>query len=87
MDKAYAFGVSGDNGWQRLFEGTMLRDLFDWKPQKRYDYFMDSTIGDHAPRRSNDTMVFGRNEEDLEASWVEDLGLSWKVRDSQGNTA
>src|ERR1700712_2827857 len=36
IDRAYAFGVSGGNGWQRLFHGTVLQGLFDGKSEPGY---------------------------------------------------
>ncbi|KAH8799694.1 hypothetical protein F5884DRAFT_114050 [Xylogone sp. PMI_703] len=40
-DKAYALGVSGGNGWQRLWEGTSLQYFFDRKPETAYEAVME----------------------------------------------
>jgi hypothetical protein len=79
IDKAYAFGVSGGNGWQRLFEGTRLQYAFDTQPEKDYELVMasDSSVDSESPRRSVD----GRRDGDLEAAWVEDLGATWTTKD------
>ena len=29
IDRAYVLGISGGNGWQRLFEGTRLQGFID----------------------------------------------------------
>jgi hypothetical protein len=82
IDKAYAFGVSGGNGWQRLFEGTRLQFAFDRKPEKGYEVVMEDSIDGHSERTSADQMVRDHREDDLESAWVEDLGATWKVKDS-----
>lgn len=64
MDKAYAFGGSGGNGWQRLFEGTKLQYAFDEKPDVGYEAVTRS------PRNGSplSTMVeLDGGEDDLEA--------------------
>jgi hypothetical protein len=81
IDKAYAFGVSGGNGWQRLFEGTRLQFAFDRKPEKGYEVVMEDSIDGHSERTSADQMVRDHREDDLESALVEDLGATWKVKD------
>ena len=66
-------GVSGGTGWQRLFEGTRLQRVFDHEREKEENYFM-----------LEDSDGFsGRTSEDLEAAWVNDLGVSWKTKDPE----
>jgi hypothetical protein len=73
MDKAYAFGVSGGNGWQRLFEGTRLQYVFDWQPEKEgYGVLMDDSDG----WSSEGSDEKERRVEDLEAAWINDLGIT-----------
>jgi hypothetical protein len=43
IDKAYTVGVSGGNGWQRLWEGTRFQFLFDGKPEKGYELVMQES--------------------------------------------
>jgi len=83
IDKAYAFGVSGGNGWQRLFEGTRLQYAFDTQPEKDYELVMqsDSSVDSESPRRS----IEGQRNGDLEAAWVEDLGATWTTKDPTEN--
>jgi len=87
IDKAYAFGVSGGNGWQRLFEGTRLQFVFDHKPEKGYDIVMESSLDSESIRTSVDDMVNRGRQDDLESAWVEDLGSTWKVKDPAENIA
>lgn len=82
IDKAYAFGVSGGNGWQRLFEGTRLQYVFDRKPEVGYDILMEDSV-DGSFRTSVDDMANRGHENDLESAWVDDLGATWKVRDPE----
>lgn len=66
IDRAYALGMSGGNGWQRLFEGTSWQGAFDVKPHADDDY--DALAGnseDFSERESSDLEM----ETDLEASW------------------
>lgn len=85
-DKAYAFGVSGGNGWQRLFAGTFLQYAFDKKPEKGYDLVLEESIGSGSSdrtsgRTSAERMITDGREDDLEAAWVEDQDFTWKVKD------
>src|SRR5215469_15233493 len=80
IDKAYAFGVSGANGWQRLFEGTRLQFAFDRKPEIGYEVVMGDSVDGQSVRTSADQMRDHR-EDDLESAWVEDLGATWKFKD------
>lgn len=85
IDKAYAFGVSGGNGWQRLFEGTRLQFWFDRKPGKGgYEVVIGEQDGE-AMRMSVDQAVREDREGELEANWVSDLGATWKVKDPLGD--
>ncbi|TVY67521.1 Inositol phosphorylceramide synthase catalytic subunit AUR1 [Lachnellula suecica] len=77
IDKAYALGFSGGNGWQRLFEGTRLQYVFDWQPEKEYELVRasdTSSDGDSSPEP-------GRRSEDLEAAWAKDLGATWWTKE------
>jgi len=75
MDKAYALGVSGGNGWQRLFEGTILQHAFDGKSDYQVvhessddeEYFSRSTSGEMEERSSSD--VEAQRPNDLQDSW------------------
>lgn len=84
MDKAYAFGISGGNGWQRLFEGTRLQYVFDRQPEKEgYGILMEDS--DARSSEGLDEQENERREEDLEAAWVDDLGATWNVKDPDVN--
>jgi len=87
IDKAYAFGVSGGNGWQRLFEGTRLQYIFDYKQEKGYDILMEDSLSGDSIRTSVDDMVNRGRQNDLESAWVEDSDFTWKVKDPSGNMA
>ena len=82
IDKAYAFGVSGGNGWQRLFEGTRLQYVFDHKPEEGYEILMEDS-SDGSFRTSIDEMAIQGRGDDLESAWVDDLGATWKVREPE----
>lgn len=43
---------------------------------------MEDSIDGHSERTSADQMVRDHREDDLESAWVEDLGATWKVKDS-----
>lgn len=81
IDKAYAFGVSGGNGWQRLFEGTRLQYVFDHKPEEGYDVVMGSSLDGDSIRTSIDDMGNRGRQEDLESAWFDDVGGTWKQKD------
>ncbi|KUJ23129.1 PAP2-domain-containing protein [Mollisia scopiformis] len=81
IDRAYATGVSGGNGWQRLFEGTRLQFWFDHRPEKGYMAVMESSENGESGRTSIEVVMRERSEGDLEAAWVEDLGATWKTRE------
>jgi len=82
IDKAYAFGISGGNGWQRLFAGTKLQYFFDRKPEDGYDIVLEDSSHDGASGRGSvDEMVNSGRQADLESAWVKDLGATWKVED------
>lgn len=85
IDKAYAFGVSGGNGWQRLFAGTRLQYVFDRKPEEGYNILLNSSHDGESFRNSVDEMVIRGREDDLESAWVKDLGATWQVRDTTEN--
>lgn len=78
VDRAFALGVSGGNGWQRLFEGTRLQCFFDKKPERGYDLVMQSSEDGFSGRTSSENE---HREDDLESAWVQDLGATWKVKD------
>ncbi|KAG9246645.1 hypothetical protein BJ878DRAFT_496256 [Calycina marina] len=81
MDKAYIMGVSGGNGWQRLFEGTRLQYFFDWEPSKTETYIqLQHSCGSMS---STEEMVSRENSNDLESVWVNDSGLTWTTTDPQ----
>jgi len=84
IDKAYAFGVSGGNGWQRLFEGTRLQYAFDTQPEKDYELVMgsDSSTDEESVGSSIEQE---RRDGDLEAAWVQDLGATWTTKDPAQN--
>jgi hypothetical protein len=86
IDRAYTLGVSGGNGWQRLFEDTKLQYFFDGKPESGYEVVMKESIDGESTRTSLDQLVHDRREDDLEAAWVEDLGATWKVKDPVEDT-
>lgn len=81
VDRAYALGVSGENGWQRLFQGTRLQFFFDGKPERGYEMVMESSEDGWSGRTSVDAIASEVRTDDLEAAWVEDLGATWKVKD------
>jgi len=81
IDRAYSAGVSGGNGWQRLFEGTRLQYVFDDKPELGYEVVLNDSIDGQSARTSIEQIVQEHGEEDLEAAWVRDLGATWQVRD------
>jgi len=87
IDKAYAFGVSGGNGWQRLFEGTRLQNIFDRKPDKGYDILLEDSSDGLSSRTSVEELIHQRRESDLESAWINDLGATWKVKDPADNIA
>lgn len=70
IDRAYAFGSSGGNGWQRLFEGTSWAHAFDGKQNKGYDALGDSSEGS-SERTSSELEL----DEDLEAGWAKEAGV------------
>jgi hypothetical protein len=86
IDRAYALGVSGGNGWQRLFEDTKLQYFFDEKPESGYEVVMQESIDGESARTSVDQLVYDRREDDLEAAWIENLGAIWKVKDPVEDT-
>ncbi|PBP25692.1 hypothetical protein BUE80_DR003396 [Diplocarpon rosae] len=82
IDKAYTTGVSGGNGWQRLFYGTRLQFWFARSPETSYEAVSLDDHGDgEFVRMSVDQAVRTHREEDLESAWVEDMGGTWKTRD------
>lgn len=81
IDKAYAMGVSGDNGWQRLWAGTRLQYWFDKKPEKGYEVVMDDQGDGEYVRMSVDDAVRNHRERDLESAWLDDRGATWTSRD------
>jgi membrane-associated phospholipid phosphatase len=80
VDRAYALGISGGNGWQRLFDERRLQYLFDGKPERGYEMVMESSEDGWSGRTSVEALT---NEvtDDLEAAWVENLGATWKAKD------
>lgn len=81
IDRAYATGVSGGNGWQRLFGGTRMQYVFDAKPELGYELVSEESTDGESQRTSVDQMVRRNKDGDLEAAWVRDLGAMWQVRD------
>ena len=81
MDKAYATGASGENGWQRLFEGTRLQYLFDKRTEKGYVSVMGDRDDGEYGRLSVDDAIRNHRERDLESAWVDDRGATWTTRD------
>jgi len=81
MDKAYATGASGENGWQRLFEGTRLQYLFDKRTEKGYVSVMGDRDDGEYVRLSVDDAIRNHRERDLESAWVDDGGATWTTRD------
>lgn len=80
IDRAYATGVSGGNGWQRLFEGTRLQYLFDRKPERGYTVVMSGSEDDENGRKSIEPAVRSFGEGDIETGWV-GSGSAWRTRD------
>lgn len=80
IDRAFALGVSGGNGWQRLWEGTRLQGAFDGKVERGYGMVLEDSDG-WSGRTSVEAMANEHRTTDLEAAWVEDLGATWKVKD------
>ncbi|CZT51276.1 probable IPT1 Mannosyl diphosphorylinositol ceramide synthase [Rhynchosporium secalis] len=79
MDKAYSTGISGGNGWQRLWEGTRLQYWFDGKPGRGYEVVMEDREDGEYTRMSVDDAV---RERDLESSWIDDRGiLGWSPKE------
>lgn len=85
IDKAYAFGVSGGNGWQRLFEGTRLQYAFDTQPEKDYELVASDSSTEEGSIDSS--IEQERRNGDLEAAWVQDSlgGATWTTKDPTQN--
>ncbi|KAL2068868.1 hypothetical protein VTL71DRAFT_15206 [Oculimacula yallundae] len=81
MDKAYVTGVSGGNGWQRLWEGTRVQYWFDKKPSAGYEVVMDDRGDGEFTRMSVDDAVRDHREQDLESAWMDDHTFTWKTRE------
>jgi hypothetical protein len=81
MDRAYAMGVSGGNGWQRLWEGTRLQYIFDRKPEREGNYILLEDSNGHEERASVERLLQDRRRDDLESAWVNDVGVTWKAKD------
>lgn len=81
IDRAYATGVSGGNGWQRLFEGTRLQFWFDHRPEKGYMVVMGSSEDGESGRTSVDDAMRENRQGDLEAAWVKDEGVMWRTKE------
>lgn len=81
IDRAYATGVSGGNGWQRLFEGTRAQYFFDRRPEKGYEIVMEGSSDGESGRTSIEQAMVDRREGDLESAWVDDLGATWRTRE------
>lgn len=81
IDRAYATGVSGGNGWQRLFEGTRVQYFFDRRLEKGYEIVMEGSSDGESVRTSIEQAVLERREGDLESAWVDDLGATWRTRE------
>ncbi|RDW85729.1 putative IPT1 [Coleophoma crateriformis] len=84
MDRAYAMGVSGNNGWQRLWADTPLQYFFDRQPEQRYEGVPMSHEGDGSSRTSMDAHGNVRRDDDLESAWVDDLGATWRTKEPPG---
>ena len=85
IDRAYATGVSGGNGWQRLWEGTRLQYWFDRRPaQQGYEVLLeDQEYNKEARGEDREIDSLGSSREDLEGAWVRDEGVTWTVRDTE----
>ncbi|PQE05233.1 putative IPT1 Mannosyl diphosphorylinositol ceramide synthase protein [Rutstroemia sp. NJR-2017a BBW] len=88
IDRAYATGVSGGNGWQRLWEGTRLQYWFDGKPEQRgYEMVLEEQRerGDADADADKEFAMEERSwssmESRLESEWVRDGGVTWTVKD------
>ncbi|PQE07679.1 putative IPT1 Mannosyl diphosphorylinositol ceramide synthase protein [Rutstroemia sp. NJR-2017a BVV2] len=91
IDRAYATGVSGGNGWQRLWEGTRLQYWFDGKPDQRgYEMVLEEHAGERGRKRGDadadkefamEERSFSSMESQLENEWVRDEGVTWTVKD------
>ena len=71
IDRVYAFGDSGGNGWQRLFEGTKLQYMFDRNPDEQYTILMEDS-SDESHRTSLDR----GQDSDLESAWMDETGAT-----------
>lgn len=71
VDRAYALGSSGGNGWQRLFEGTSWVHAFDSKQNKGY-----SALGNNSEGSSERTSLELEMDEDLESGWAKEAGVT-----------
>lgn len=85
IDRAFATGVSGGNGWQRLFEGTGLQFWFDHKPEKGYMIVVDGSEDGESGWKSVERVIRDRREGDLEAARLEDSGATWGTKDSMAD--
>jgi hypothetical protein len=74
IDRAYAFGTSGGNGWQRLFEGTSWQGFFDGRGSKVYTV-LEGTSEDSSDGSSQRPSSDVELEKDVEASWVKEMGV------------
>ncbi|KAF5870584.1 putative inositolphosphotransferase protein [Botrytis fragariae] len=85
IDRAYATGVSGGNGWQRLWEGTRLQYWFDRRPaQQGYEVLLEEQeYNKEARGEDREIDSPGSSREDLEGAWVRDEGVTWTVRDTE----
>lgn len=83
IDRAYLNGVSGENGWQRLWEGTRLAYVFD--RSRKHGYEMVMACEGSKERMSLSIAELGSEgrSSDSDGSWVEDLGTMGKLRDSE----
>ncbi len=68
IDKLYGSGVSGGNGWQRLFEGTRLQYTFDRMPEVGYNVLLVES-GDEESGRLSFEMT---GSKEVESSWIQD---------------
>jgi mannosyl-inositol-phosphoceramide inositolphosphotransferase len=74
IDKAYASGVSGGNGWYRLSGGTKLQYMFNERPELGYRLVLENNTDGESQQTSAEQMVRENREADVEAAWVRDLG-------------
>lgn len=60
--------------------------MFNEKPELGYEPVLEESADGESQRTSVDQMVRRHKEGDLEAAWVRDLGVTWRVSDPPVHT-